>query len=183
MEQTGEYRIAAVRTQVWRGLNDPDVLARCIDGCLSMEKTSDEQFDAVVKLKIGPVSAKFQAQLVLSELQPPSSYTLTANVKGGAAGFGKGTARVDLDDDGDETLLRYTVRANVGGKLAQVGSRLIDAAAQKMANDFFAKFGHAVSREEPQDTTTNKTKQTTGDQWKIWAVVLAAVFLALILAL
>ena len=183
MEQSGEYRIAAARSQVWQGLNDPDVLARCIDGCLSMQRTSAEQFDAAVKAKIGPVSATFQAQLVLSELQPPSSYILTANVKGGAAGFGKGTARVDLHDDGGATLLRYTVNANVGGKLAQIGSRLIDSAARKMADDFFAEFGREISGQEPQDTTPAEMKKATGDQWKVWAVVFAVLVLAFILAI
>jgi carbon monoxide dehydrogenase subunit G len=183
VEQSGEYRIAAARSNVWEGLNDPDVLARCIDGCLSMQRTSDEQFDAAVKAKIGPVSATFQAQLKLSELQPPASYTLTANAKGGAAGFGKGSARVSLDEDGDATLLRYTVNANVGGKLAQVGSRLIDAAARKMADDFFAAFGREISGEEPVDTTPVEDQQRTGGQWKIWVVVFAALIVALILAL
>jgi carbon monoxide dehydrogenase subunit G len=190
VEQSGEYRIAAARATVWQGLNDPDVLARCIDGCQSMTKTSNEQFDAVVKVKIGPVSATFQAQLVLSEIQPPSSYVLTASVKGGAAGFGKGAAEVSLEDDGDATLLRYAVNANVGGKLAQIGSRLIDAAARKMADDFFTEFGREVSGQEPEETGPAHTKQqaeqepnsTTAGQWKIWAVVFGALILALILA-
>lgn len=183
MEQTGEYRIAAARPDVWLGLNDPDVLSRCIDGCLSMAKTSDEQFDASVKARIGPVSATFQAQLVLSEIQPPSSYVLTANVKGGAAGFGKGTAQVSLDEDGAATLLRYSVNANVGGKLAQVGSRLIDAAARKMADDFFSEFGREISGEEPEDTTPVAEKAEADGQWKIWVVVFAALIVALLLAI
>jgi hypothetical protein len=183
VEQSGEYRIAAVRSRVWQGLNDPDVLARCIDGCQSMAKTSNEQFDAVVKAKIGPLSAMFQAQLVLSELVPPSSYTLTANVKGGVAGFGKGTAQVNLDEDGDATLLRYAVRANVGGKLAQIGSRLIDAAARKMADDFFASFGREISGEEPQDTTSPESESGTAGQWKVWVVVFAALVIALALTM
>jgi hypothetical protein len=148
-----------------------------------MEKTSDEQFDAQVKARIGPVSATFQAQLVLSDLVPPSSYTLTANVKGGPAGFGKGTARVNLDDVGGATLLRYSVTANVGGKLAQIGSRLIDAAARKMADDFFAEFGREISGVEPEDTAPAQEDRKTGGQWKIWVVVFAALMLALILAL
>jgi len=168
---------------VWRGLNDPEVLARCIDGCLSMEKTSPEQFDAVVKARIGPVSATFQAQLLLSELQPPSSYVLTANVKGGAAGFGKGTARVRLDEDAGATMLSYAVNANVGGKLAQVGSRLIDSAARKMADDFFAEFGREISGQEPEDTTPATVRAGAGSQWKIWLVVFAALIVALLLAI
>jgi len=183
VEQTGEYRIAAARSVVWRGLNDPEMLARCIDGCLSMEKTSPEQFDAVVKARIGPVSATFQAQLLLSELQPPSSYVLTANVKGGAAGFGKGTARVRLDEDAGATLLSYAVNANVGGKLAQVGSRLIDSAARKMADDFFAEFGREISGQEPEDTRPADGEAGAGSQWKIWLVVFAALVVALLLAI
>jgi len=183
LEQTGEFRIAATRLRVWEGLNDPDVLARCIDGCLSMERTSDQRFDAVVKARFGPVSATFQAQLVLSDLQPPSSYTLTANVKGGAAGFGRGTAQVNLHDDNGATLLCYTINANVGGKLAQVGSRLIDAAARKMADDFFAEFRREISGEQPVDATRAEAKQKAARRWKIWAVVCAALVLALILAL
>lgn len=186
MEQSGEYRIAAARPDVWLGLNDPEVLSRCIDGCLSMAKTSDEQFDASVKARIGPVSATFQAQLVLSEIQPPSSYVLTANVKGGAAGFGKGTAQVSLDEDGAATLLRYSVNANVGGKLAQIGSRLIDSAARKMADDFFAEFGREISGEEPEDTMPVgpvEAKAGAGGQWKIWVVVFAALIVALLLAI
>ncbi|MCZ6709979.1 MAG: carbon monoxide dehydrogenase subunit G [Gammaproteobacteria bacterium] len=182
MEQTGEFRIAAARSRVWEGLNDPDVLARCIDGCLSMERTSDQQFDASVKARFGPVSATFQAQLVLSELQPPSSYTLTANVNGGPAGFGKGSAQVTLEEDDGATLLRYSVTANVGGKLAQVGSRLIDAAARKMANDFFAEFGREIGGERPAATDPVAAKQGWWGRWRIWAVVCAALVLAVILA-
>ena len=182
MEQTGEFRIAATRLRVWEGLNDPDILARCIDGCLSMERTSDEQFDASVKARFGPVSATFQAQLVLSELQPPSSYTLTANVNGGSAGFGKGSAQVNLEDDNGATLLRYSIKANVGGKLAQVGSRLIDAAARKMADDFFSKFGREISGEQPAVADPVAAKYDWWGRWRIWAVVCAALVLAVILA-
>ena len=156
MEQTGEYRIAAPRDQVWAALNDPEVLQQCIDGCQSMTQTGDVTYIAAVKAKIGPVSALFTADLELADLDPPNSYTINASAKGGAAGFGKGAAGVTLRDDGpadgtaDEragTLLTYTVQANVGGKLAQIGSRLIDGAARKMADDFFAKFSTLVAGE------------------------------------
>jgi carbon monoxide dehydrogenase subunit G len=181
VEQFGEYRISAARAMVWEGLNDPDVLGRCIQGCLSMERTSDEQFDASVKAKVGPVSATFQAQLMLSEIDAPSSYTLTANVKGGAAGFGKGTAKVSLLEDGASTWLREQVSANVGGKLAQVGSRLIDAAARKMADDFFAEFGREVGGAEPEALAAVAEAPVAGGRWKIWVAVAAIVVIILLL--
>ncbi len=188
MEQTGEYRIQAGLDEVWAGLNDPEVLARCIDGCQSMEKISDERFDASVKAKIGPVSATFQAALELTDVTAPSAYTLNANVKGGAAGFAKGTAKVYLANDPDSTevtLLQYQVQGNVGGKLAQVGSRLIDGAARKMADDFFAAFGEAVSGEVPvstSDAAAEAPQYESSGQRAIWIVVFIALVLAMIFA-
>jgi carbon monoxide dehydrogenase subunit G len=188
VEQTGEYRIRAALDEVWAGLNDPDVLARCIDGCQSMEKTGEDTFEAAVKAKIGPVSATFQAVLTLTDVNPPSAYTINANVKGGAAGFGKGTAEVALTQDDAEpgaTLLRYQVKGNVGGKLAQVGSRLIDGAARKMADDFFAEFGEVVSGEAPVSTAAEKEetpRYESGGQWAIWLAVFTALALAMIFA-
>lgn len=188
MEQTGEYRIQAGLNEVWAGLNDPEILARCIDGCQSMEKVSDERFDASVKAKIGPVSATFQAALELTDVNPPSSYTLNANVKGGAAGFGKGTAVVNLAEDeatAGATLLRYQVKGNVGGKLAQVGSRLIDGAARKMADDFFAAFGEEVSGEAPVSTVAaaaGEPRYESSGKFAIWIVVFIALLLAMIFA-
>ena len=184
MEQAGEYRIAAVRELVWQGLNDPDVLARCIDGCQSMDKLADDRFDAAVKAKIGPVSALFKAQLSLEDVAAPTSYTINANVKGGPAGFGKGKAEVNLEADGADTVLRYAVKASVGGKLAQVGSRLIDGAARKMADDFFLAFGREVSGAEPVAAAPAEAKPAyeTGGQWKIWVAVFIALILAMILA-
>jgi carbon monoxide dehydrogenase subunit G len=184
VEQIGEYRIAAVRELVWQGLNDPDVLARCIDGCQSMEKIADDRFDASVKAKIGPVSALFKAELSLENVTAPAGYTINANVKGGPAGFGKGKAEVNLQADGADTVLRYTVKASVGGKLAQVGSRLIDGAARKMADDFFLAFGREVSGAEP---VAGKPAEVvpdyeTGGQWKIWVAVFVALILAMIFA-
>jgi carbon monoxide dehydrogenase subunit G len=144
MRQSGEYRIAAPADAVWLALNDPEVLSQCIDGCQSMSRTADDAFAATVKAKIGPLSATFTADVRLADLDPPNAYTLEASVKGGAAGFAKGTARVSLSQEGRETLLRYDIEGNVGGKLAQVGQRLIDAAARKTADDFFARFGEIV---------------------------------------
>jgi len=147
VEQTGEYRIAASRDEVWTALNDPVVLARCLDGCLSMEKIADDRFDARVKARVGPVRATFDAQLTLEDIEPPRSYTIVASVKGGPAGFARGSAHVNLTDEGAETLLQYMVNASIGGKLAQVGSRLIDGAARKMAEDFFSQFRDEVGGE------------------------------------
>lgn len=186
MEQSGEYRIQAALDHVWLGLNDAEVLARCIDGCLSMEKVSDDRFETSVKAKIGPVSATFQAVLELTDVQAPNQYTINANVKGGAAGFGKGTAEVVLTEDPEapgSTVLNYRVKANVGGKLAQVGSRLIDAAARKMANDFFGAFGEEVSGEVPLATGENAPAPfEPSGQWKIWLIVFTALALAMIFA-
>jgi carbon monoxide dehydrogenase subunit G len=186
LEQSGEYRINAGLEEVWQGLNDPEILAQCIDGCLSMEKQSDTQFDASVKARIGPVSATFAAQLNLEDINPPNSYILQANVKGGAAGFGKGTAEVALREDGAATLLNYQVKASVGGKLAQVGSRLIDGAARKMADDFFAAFGEKVSGSAPEainaDTQREERAYESSGSWVIWVVMFAALAIAMILA-
>ena len=186
MEQTGEYRIRAALDAVWTGLNDPDVLARCIDGCQAMEKISDERFETAVKAKIGPVSATFQAVLELTDVNPPTAYTINANVQGGAAGFGKGTAQVSLAEDAAQpgaTLLTYQVKANVGGKLAQVGSRLIDGAAKKMADDFFAAFGEEVSGVTPETTKKDQNvRYETSGQWYIWLMVFIALALAMIFA-
>ena len=153
MEQSGEYRIAASREQVWTALNDPEVLGACIDGCQKVEKVDDEHFDVAVKAKIGPVSATFNAALELSDIEPPSSYVINGNAKGGAAGFAKGSANVSLEEDAGVTVLRYSVHANVGGKLAQVGSRLVDGAARKMADDFFAEF---CKRLDPQSVAVSQ---------------------------
>jgi hypothetical protein len=144
MDMTGEERIAAGRDAVWRGLNDPEILKRCIPGCQSLEMTSPTELAAVVKIKIGPVSASFTGNVVLSNLNPPQSYTISGEGKGGIAGFAKGGADVALAEDGDETVLRYDVKAEIGGKLAQLGSRLIDSTAKKLAQQFFADFSAAV---------------------------------------
>ena len=187
MQQTGDYRIAAPRDEVWRALNDPDILARCIDGCESMTRISDTTFEATVKAKVGPVSAGFKADIALSDLNPPSSYTLAVGVKGGAAGFGKGSAKVALDEADGGTLLRYDVQGTVGGKLAQVGSRLIDGATRKMADDFFARFTDIVAQPVPSEGGERREKpqrafENTG-QRTIWLIVFAALIVALLLAL
>jgi len=186
VEQTGEYRIAASREQVWAALNDPAVLARCIDGCQSMQRIGDDRFEAAVKAKIGPVSALFNAELKLEDVQAPTAYTLHAEVKGGAAGFARGTARVELEESADATILRYRVNANVGGKLAQVGSRLIDAAARKMAGDFFGAFSGELGVVEPTPAeprpASPASRYEPSGQWKIWLAIFLVLIVALVLA-
>lgn len=148
MDMTGEFRIEAPRERVWAALNDPEVLKQAIPGCDEIEKTSDTTFTAKVTAKVGPVKAKFTGAVTLSELDPPNGYRISGEGKGGPAGFAKGGARVDLAADGDATLLKYEVNATVGGKLAQLGARLIDATSRKMADDFFARFAAAVIAQE-----------------------------------
>lgn len=144
MDMKGEERIPAPLDVVWEALNDPEVLKASIPGCQTLEKTSDTSFSATVQAKVGPVKAKFAGDVTLSDIDPPNGYTISGEGKGGAAGFAKGGAKVSLIADGDETILSYEVDANVGGKLAQIGSRLIDSTAKKMAGDFFAKFSEQV---------------------------------------
>ena len=133
MDFSGEYRIPARMEQVWEALNDPSVLRMCIAGCKQLDKNSDTEFSAVVVAKVGPVSATFRGNVVLSDLDPPNGYKLTGQGQGGAAGFASMSAQVSLADDGDHTLLRYVAKAEIGGKLASVGSRLVQAVAKKHA--------------------------------------------------
>lgn len=144
MEMSGEYRIAAPRDKVWAALNDPDILKASIPGCKALEKTADDRMTATVEAKVGPVKAKFAGEVALSNIDAPKSYTISGEGKGGVAGFAKGGADVVLEEDGQETLLRYTAKGQVGGKLAQVGARLIDATAKQMADKFFATFAEKV---------------------------------------
>jgi uncharacterized protein len=144
MDMTGEFRIPAPRQKVWEALNDPEILRRSIPGCEEVQKVSDNQFEAKVTAKVGPVKARFGGKVTLSDLDPPNGYKISGEGSGGAAGFAKGGATVRLSDDGPGTKLAYTVEAHVGGKLAQIGSRLIDATARKMAEDFFRSFSEVV---------------------------------------
>lgn len=156
MKMSGEQTIAAPREAVWQALNDPDILRQCIPGCESVEKTGDDSFDAKVTAKVGPVKAKFAGSVTLSDLDPPNGYTISGEGKGGAAGFAKGGAHVKLTDSGDGgTVLTYDVDAQVGGKLAQLGARLIDGTAKKMAGEFFEAFGRVVEGgAEPAEPAT-----------------------------
>jgi carbon monoxide dehydrogenase subunit G len=150
MDMTGEFRIPAPRQKVWEALNDPDVLKQSIPGCEEIEKLSPTELQAKVTAKVGPVRARFGGKVVLSDLDPPNGYKITGEGSGGAAGFAKGGATVRLADDAGGTRLSYTVEAHVGGKLAQIGSRLIDATARKMADEFFANFAQVVGGPPPE---------------------------------
>ncbi len=144
MDMKGEYRIPAPRQRVWEALNDTETLGRCIPGCESIQKTSDTSMSAVVQAKVGPVSARFTGDVTLEDIDPPNGYTIRGEGKGGVAGFARGTAKVGLADDGDGTLLTYAVDAQVGGKLAQVGARLVAGTVKKMADEFFGTFTEIV---------------------------------------
>ena len=144
MEMTGEQLIHASQADTWAALNDPEMLKACVPGCESIERLADNEYQVLMVARIGPVSAKFKGKLALSDLKPPHSYAIAFEGQGGAAGFGKGSAQVQLAANGEGTKLSYQVKANVGGKLAQIGSRLVDAAAKKIAQDFFAAFNEKV---------------------------------------
>jgi uncharacterized protein len=144
MTMTGEVQLSAPRQVVWEKLNDPAVLKACIPGCEELEKSADNQFQAVAKMKVGPVSARFKGRVMLSDLDPPNSYKISGEGEGGVAGFAKGGATVALADKDGGTLLTYNVEAQIGGKLAQLGQRLINGSAKKLADEFFAKFADAV---------------------------------------
>jgi len=145
VDMSGEERIAAPVQKVWEALNDADVLKACIPGCESLEKLSDTELSAVVSLKIGPIKAKFNGAVQLRNLKPPHAYTIQGEGKGGIAGFAKGGADVSLKPDGDGTLLSYTAKADVGGKIAQLGGRLIQSTSKKLAGEFFANLNKRVS--------------------------------------
>src|SRR5262245_63389507 len=140
MELTGQERIAAPRPQVWQALNDPEILKACIPGCESIELMSPTEMKARITLKLGPIKASFSGQVTFSNVDPPNGYTISGEGSGGSAGGAKGSADVRLAEDGDGTLLTYRVMSQVTGKIAQLGARLVDSAAQKLAGDFFAVF-------------------------------------------
>ncbi len=145
MEMKGEQIIAASQAEVWRALNDPETLKACVPGCESIDRKSDTEYEILMVARVGPVTAKFKGQMTLSDLNPPNSYSIAFAGQGGAAGFAKGGASVRLSGDPGGTKLAYEAKANVGGKLAQIGSRLVDMAARKTADDFFQRFKETVS--------------------------------------
>lgn len=146
MTMSGEATLPAGKDVVWAKLNDPEVLKACIPGCETLSKDDDTHFSAVVKVKLGPVKATFRGKVELQDLDPPDGYRIVGEGEGGIAGFAKGGAKVGLSEaEGGQTLLRYDVEAQVGGKLMQLGSRLIDSVSKKLADEFFSNFAKAVS--------------------------------------
>jgi uncharacterized protein len=160
----GEYSIVAPRDQVWAALNDPEVLKACIPGCEELTKTSDTQIEAKITAQLGPIRSKFSTQIVLSDLNPPEGYTLSGEGKG-VAGFGRGSAKVTLSEADGGTLLRYDAQLGVGGKLAQVGSRLVESATRSYADQFFERFAKHLNggeAESPPPEATPKASPEAG---------------------
>jgi carbon monoxide dehydrogenase subunit G len=182
MEMTGEQIIPAAQADVWRGLNDPEILKACISGCESIEKLSGTEYAIVTTAAIGPVKARFKGKLSLADLDPPNSYSLSFDGQGGAAGFAKGSAKVSLAAEDSGTRLSYTVKAQIGGKLAQIGSRLIDGVAKKLADDFFTAFNQNIggpTRAAAAAAETAPSAETAPGAAPLWWVVatIAAMFL------
>ena len=173
MKMDGEKIINAPKQEVWDALNNPEKLKLAIPGAENVEKKDENNLTATVKTKIGPISAKFTGNITLSNINPPTSYTLTGEGAGGAAGFAKGTANVELTEVSEGTLLKYNVDANVGGKLAQIGQRLIETTANKLADDFFGKFNEILN---PQDSSLDgaevNVEQSKGLSQNSWIIVL-----------
>ncbi len=145
MEMTGQQLIPASQQDTWNALNDPEILKACVPGCESIDLIAENEYQVLMVARVGPVSAKFKGKLSLSDLDPPNSYAIAFEGQGGGAGFGKGGAQVSLAQEADGTRLTYKVKASVGGKLAQIGSRLVDAAARKLSDDFFKAFNEKVA--------------------------------------
>ena len=161
MKMTGEKIIKAPRQEVWDALNNAEQLEKAIPGAEKVEKVDDNNLIATVKTKIGPISARFSGKIKLSDINPPISYVLTGEGTGGAAGFAKGEARITLEDIGQDTLLKYEVDARVGGKLAQIGQRLIDTAANKLADEFFGKFNDIINLDDKNITENLPDKSSS----------------------
>lgn len=176
MEIKGEYQIASSRESVWAALNDPEVLKRCIPGCESLEKTSDTEFSGSVTATIGPVKARFKTKLSLEDLNPPESYTLAGVSKAGVAGFGRGSAKVKLTEQAGGTLLSYEAEFKVGGKLAQVGSRLVLGVTRKIADQFFSAFSKEL---DPAAQRIDVPVEGGGPSRAKWLVVGGIVLLLL----
>ena len=165
MDMTGEQLIPLPQQKVWDALNEPEVLKACIAGCESIERVGENEFKIALTASVGPVKAKFTGKLLLSDVKPIDSYALAFEGSGGAAGFGKGSARVSLSAEGDATRLSYTATATVGGKLAQIGSRLIDGVARKMADDFFTRLNRTVSAPPTPVAVAAPASDSTADPY------------------
>jgi carbon monoxide dehydrogenase subunit G len=164
MEMSGEQLIPASQQTVWEALNDPEMLKACVPGCESIEPAGENVYQVLMVARVGPVSAKFKGKLTLSDIRPPQSYSIAFEGQGGAAGFAKGGAQVRLVPEGNKTKLAYDVKASVGGKLAQIGSRLVDAAAKKIADDFFRNFNEKVAARGDLDATVVPAKHGGEDK-------------------
>ena len=163
MEMKGEQLISAPQVDVWKALNDPEILKACVPGCESIDRKSDTEYEVLMVARIGPVTATFKGQMVLSDIKTPNSYSIAFNGQGGAAGFAKGGASVQLAPEGTGTKLSYEAKANVGGKLAQIGSRLVDMAARKTADDFFQRFKETVSSANAAAEAAQPHEHGSGD--------------------
>lgn len=188
MEMSGEQRIPLPQQKVWEALNDPEILKACIPGCESIERVSENEYKVAMTAAIGPVKAKFTGKLVLADMNPPNSYSLAFEGSGGSAGFGKGSAQVSLAPEGGGTLLTYRATASVGGKLAQIGSRLIDGVARKMSDDFFARFNKTVAPVTESRSQANAAQPDTAQSSKpekfslpVWVWIGAGIVVLLIL--
>ena len=177
MDMTGEQLIALPQQRVWEALNDAQILRACIPGCEAMEKVSDTEYRVALSAAIGPVKAKFSGRLTLADVDPPNGYSLAFEGSGGAAGFAKGSCNVKLSTAEGGTRLAYSAQATVGGKLAQVGSRLIDGVARKMADDFFARFNAAVA---PAPVQTAGQIVVNRNKIPLWAWIVGIVVLVLL---
>lgn len=164
MDMNDSQRIEAPRDVVWAALNDPEVLKACIPGCDSIDKTAENELEAKVTLKIGPVKASFTGKVTLSNIDPPNGYTISGEGQGGVAGHARGGADIRLEADGDATILHYTVKAEVGGKIAQLGSRLIDSTAKKLAGEFFETFSEVVA--PSPEAEPGEGEKPKGKWWK-----------------
>ena len=186
MELTGDKLIPASIDKTWAALNDPEVLKACVAGCETLERTGDDAFTAVVAMKVGPVSARFKGNLKMTNIAPPNGYTINFDGQGGVAGFARGTARITLASEGSGTRLTYTADTKIGGKLAQMGTRLVEGAARSMANDFFGRFsgllGDAGAPAPSIPDAVAETVEAPAESGRGWLVYTALAALALALA-
>ena len=181
MEMTGEQLIPLPQAETWKALNDPAILRDCIPGCESIESIGDNQYEVVLTAKVGPVSAKFKGKMTVTESDPPHSYKLLFEGQGGVAGFAKGEAAVALKPEGSGTRLSYAAKAAIGGKLAQVGSRLIDGVARKMADDFFTAFNEKLAGPAAKPAQAAPAKRGIHPAWWVAGALLVALLIYLML--
>ena len=185
MQFNDEIRIDAPREQVYAALNDPGILRNSIPGCEEIEQLSETELVATVVTRIGPIKAKFKAHVTLSDLNPPSSYTISGEGKGGTAGFAKGGAKIVLKEDGGATIMRYEVQVDVGGKLAQLGGRLIEGTAKKLSADFFTRFKQEITGPEVEDAeatvvaATGEEARMSASRPLVWIIGVAAALVVL----